>query len=97
MTHNVFTMFLYISCFKAKVSTQRKQLKAVPNLLGHWAANFRSGRSVLCTKIKRRNLIQKLIYNVTIWISMIKLYQRNPNSYIINQFLYQISPLYFGA
>ena len=55
--------------------TQRKKLKALLNLLRHWAAIFRSGRLVLCTKINGRNLIQKLIHNVTIWISMIKLYQ----------------------
>ena len=56
-------------------TTQRKKLKILLNLLGHWTAGFMSGRLVLCTKINGRNLIQKLIYNVTIWISLIKLYQ----------------------
>ena len=55
--------------------TQRKKLKILLNLLRHWTAGLRSGRLVLCTKINGRNLIQKLIYNVTIWISLVKLYQ----------------------
>ena len=55
--------------------TQRKKLKILLNLLRHSTAGFMSGRLVLCTKINGRNLIQKLIYNVTIWISLVKLYQ----------------------